>query len=361
MNIQAIQEFLNTVFGISVSGIVLRIIAIAIVLFGCLLITIVTNRTIIPWYSRKRKLGKQAREYIIRAWSILMFFVAMYLVLRLSTIDYIFQSGDGKIKFAISSLALAGIVVCSFRVIRWLITQVFLRTYYSKYNVGIGAQFSFNQLVKYFLYVFAFFLAIQAMGLDVTLIWGAAAALLVGIGLGLQQTFNDILSGIIILFERPLKVGDIISVAGSAGIVTRVGYRTCELRTSDNKALVVPNSHITNNDLINWNFNDNIIRISIKVGVAYGTDTSLVKELLLQVVAEHPQVLEDPEPFVRFNDFGASSLDFEVYFWIKTKLDIGHTPSDLRFKIDEAFRKHSISIPFPQRDIWVRQNQLPTE
>jgi small-conductance mechanosensitive channel len=171
----------------------------------------------------------------------------------------------------------------------------------------------------------------------------------------LQQTFNDWASGIILLLERTVEVGDIVQVEeGTIGTVRKIGLRVSRIDTLENISVLVPNSMLVNDKVINWSHFDNKARFIIKVGVAYGSDTQLVKKLLLEVAETNDYVMKFPDPFVRFVDFGASSLDFELHVWSQALKTIEDVKSDLRFKIDAAFREHEIAIPFPQMDVWMR-------
>ena len=226
--------------------------------------------------------------------------------------------------------------------------------YYKKKRINVGAQFAINQLLKYFLYVVAFLFALESLGVKLTVLWGGAAALLVGIGLGLQQVFNDFISGILLLFERTVEVGHVVQVDGLIGSVKKIGLRTSLVETRDNITVIVPNSKLTSENVVNWSHYDNKARFRIAIGVAYGSDTQLVKELLLKVAKENGYVLKHPASFVRFTDFGDSSLNFELHFWSHEFINIEDVKSDLRFEIDRVFREHKVEIPFPQRDVWFK-------
>jgi small-conductance mechanosensitive channel len=189
-----------------------------------------------------------------------------------------------------------------------------------------------------------------------TILLGGAAALLVGVGLGLQQTFNDFTSGIVLLFERSVAVGDILEFGDKIGIVQQIGMRSSILETRGNVSLVVPNSKLVNDSIINWTHFSSKVRFSVDVGVSYGCDTKLVKKLLLEIANDSPYVLQYPAPFVRFQDFGDSSLNMSLYFFSRNCIIIEDIKSDIRFNIDAAFRENKIIIPFPQRDLWIKSN-----
>ena len=176
---------------------------------------------------------------------------------------------------------------------------------------------------------------------------------MVGIGLALQTLFQDIISGVFILVDQSLHVGDIIELEGKVGRVVEIKLRTTRAVTIDNKVLVIPNHLYLTNSLYNWTQNGTSTRESVTVGVAYGSDVQLVKRLLLQAATSHPNVLKTPEPSVLFTDFGDSALNFKVVFTLNDSFKAQFPSSDIRFEIDRLFREHNISIPFPQRDIHI--------
>jgi small-conductance mechanosensitive channel len=282
-------------------------------------------------------------------------------VFNLDTTLETFSIGSGEdartISIAVTNIISAILILLIARLFNWIFTELVLFPYYQRKEINIGSQYAINQLFKYFLYVFAILIALQSMNINLTILLGGAAALLVGIGLGLQQTFNDLISGIILLSERSVEVGDVLDLSGVVGTVRRIGLRTSLVETRDNMTIIVPNSKLIGDIITNWSHDEDKARFRVKVGVAYGSDTALVKKLLLQVAQEHPKAMKRPAPFVRFIDFGDSSLDFELYFWSKEFMRIEDVKSDMRFEVDRLFRENNITIPFPQRDVWFRNSQ----
>ena len=207
--------------------------------------------------------------------------------------------------------------------------------------------------VKWFLYVIIFLMTLHNMGVNVTAVFATSAALLIGIGLALQTFFQDIISGIFILIDQSVHVGDIIELDGKVGRVEEIKLRTTRAVTFDNKVLVIPNHLYLTNTLYNWTENGTATRESITVGVAYGSDTALVEQILLAVAKNNKDVYSHPEPVVFFTDFGESSLDFKLVFTLNDSFKSAIPKSDMRFAIDKAFRDHNITIPFPQRDVHV--------
>ena len=267
-----------------------------------------------------------------------------------------YTMSDGKVWFFTSSKVLELVVIFLIaRITIWVLTQVALFSLFKRQDIDQGSRFAINQLLKYLIYFIATILAIDGLGINMTLILGGAAALLVGVGLGLQQTFNDFFSGLVLLFERSVSVGDVMDVGGVVGAVKKIGLRSSIIETRSNVSIIVPNSKLVNESVKNWTHFVEFVRFEIKVGVAYGSDTKVVKKVLLTAVNEHHQILDYPVPFVRFNDFGDSALAFSVYFFTNRYLIIEDINSDIRFRVDELFKEHGVTIPFPQRDIWVRK------
>lgn len=206
---------------------------------------------------------------------------------------------------------------------------------------------------RWFVYVIIVLITFHSLGIPVTGVFAASAALLIGIGLALQTLFQDIISGVFILIDQSVHVGDIIEIEGKVGRVEEIKLRTTRAVTIDNKILIIPNHLYLENTLYNWTQNGSTTRENVKVGVAYGSDVQLVKKLLLQAAKSQPEVLERPEPAVLFTEFGESSLNFSVAFTINDSFNARFPQSDIRFEIDRLFRENHITIPFPQRDIHI--------
>lgn len=206
---------------------------------------------------------------------------------------------------------------------------------------------------RWLIYLLIMLITFHSLGINVTGIFAASAALLIGIGLALQTFFQDIISGVFILVDQSVHVGDIIEIEGKVGKVDEIKLRTTRATTADNKVLVIPNHLYLTNSLFNWTQNGTMTRESVSVGVAYGSDVQLVKKLLLQAASNHPDVLDTPEPTVLFTDFGDSSLNFKIVFTLADSFNARFPQSDIRFEIDRLFRENGITIPFPQRDIHI--------
>jgi len=237
------------------------------------------------------------------------------------------------------------------------ITHQMERRWLPHTHMDRGAREAMVTITGYVGLAIALMVALGVAGMSFGNVAIIAGALSVGIGFGLQNIVNNFVSGLILLFERPVKTGDWIVVGNTEGYVRRISIRSTQIQTFDRADVIVPNSELISNQVTNWMLHDPRGRIRLPVGVAYGSDTQLVKEILLRIAEEHPVVVTDgstPEPVVLFRGFGDSSLDFELRCFI-TNIDVRLTViSDLNFAIDAEFRKHGIEIPFPQRDLHVR-------
>lgn len=245
------------------------------------------------------------------------------------------------------------------RLFLWLVRK-YLDRKRKEGKMDQGKQYAILQLLGYFIYVIAFVLIIENLGLKITVLLAGSTALLVGLGLGLQDFFRDLVAGFIILMERTVTAGDVVEIAGVVGKVRHVGLRTTSLLTREDIVLIVPNTKLTSENVINWSQSNKVTRFGIQVGVAYGSDTAVVEKILIECAKAHKDILKVPEPTVLFDDFGDSSLDFTLRFYSKNLFRIEATKSKVRFDIDRRFREKGITIPFPQRDLWVRQKP-PTE
>ena len=215
-----------------------------------------------------------------------------------------------------------------------------------KFNVAFG-------YFRWLIYVIILLITLDSVGVDVTAVFAASAALLIGIGLALQTLFQDIISGVFILVDQSVHVGDIIELDGKIGRVEEIKLRTTRAVTIDNRVLVIPNHLYLANSLFNWTQNGFTTRESVSVGVAYGSDVQLVKKLLMQAANSHQEVLEPEETIVQFTEFGDSSLNFKVIFTLGDSFNANNPKSDIRFEIDRLFREHNVTIPFPQRDVHI--------
>ena len=252
------------------------------------------------------------------------------------------------VEISIQDILILIVVLIIANVLLRLIRKLMTRRMPDDDKLKFKAVFSYG---KWFVYVIIFLITLHSVGVNVTGVFAASAALLIGIGLALQTLFQDIISWIFILVDQTVHVGDIIEIEGKVGRVEEIKLRTTRATTADNKVLVIPNHLYLTNSLYNWTQNGAITRESVTVGVAYGSDIRLVEQLLLQAAGNHVRVLSKPLPTVLFTDFGDSSLNFKLVFSLEDSFNARFTQSDIRFEIDKLFKEHNITIPFPQREV----------
>jgi small-conductance mechanosensitive channel len=244
----------------------------------------------------------------------------------------------------------------------YLITKLILflikKTIFSRKNnkLDVGASYALLQIIKYIVWVIAIALILETLGVKLTVLIAGSAALLVGVGLGLQQTFNDILSGIILLSEKSIKIEDVIEMDGDIVKIQSIGLRTSKALNTDDVSIIIPNSLITTNKVINWSHQAMKARFRIDVGVAYGSDIDLVIKALEESAFEHSDVSDREATEARLVNFGNSSLDFQVLFFSENIFRISKVKSDIRRSISQKFTENKIAIPFPQMDLHFKSN-----
>ena len=298
---------------------------------------------------RERRLRRAGRWAIIGLAVIIAFYRLGLSVVLDSIYDYsLFTMGD-KVRLTVGNLIVLGIILYASRFVVNLV-QVFLRRNLARRGWNDeGREYTVLKLSRYLLYILAFFIGVQSLGIDISLVLGGMAALLVGIGLGLQNLFNDIVSGFILLFEGSLRVGDVIEINNLVARVQQIDIRTSKVITRDGNYIIVPNSKLTSDNIINWSHGSKLTRFNIRVRVALGSDTNRVREVLYNCALRHPDVSKNREIIVRFEDFGENGLIFEVYFWAKKTWMVETLKSEIRFEIDRKFREEGIVVPYPQR------------
>lgn len=263
----------------------------------------------------------------------------------------LFGAGTVTIGGVLMLIVLFALVVMAERLLQRLIIRRFL----SKTRLQSSLQYGLSRIFGYLLMAIGFYIAFQIAGFDLSSLAIVAASLGVGVGFGLQNIINNFVSGIIILAERPISIGDRIDVAGVAGRVTKIQLRSTTVVTNDNITMIVPNADFISNTVTNWSHGDPKVRIRVPVGVAYGTNLKLLQDLLLEAAVEHPKALSNPSPLVIFTEFGDNSLNFELAVWTEemTATPI-HFTSQMNFIIEKKLRDNDIEIPFPQRDLHIR-------
>lgn len=229
----------------------------------------------------------------------------------------------------------------------------------NRVDLDESAQFVYIQIAKYIIYVLAIILSLQVLNVNLTLLLTGSAAVLVGLGLGLQDVFKDMFSGFVLLFEGNIRIGDIVEIYNTGdndpvvAKIIKINVRTTQIETRNGNVLIVPNNKLTQEYIENWSHGSSVSRFTIEVNVAYGTDTELVKDLLKKATLNHPKVYTENEVLVRLKNFGENGLNIELIFWAEQSWDVNNTKSDIRFEIDRMFRENKISIPYPQRDLHV--------
>lgn len=259
-----------------------------------------------------------------------------------------YQIGGDDVKITVGMVI---IVILSF-----LLTSVALRLIRSFITSKLMDEdklkfISVFKFIKYFVYLTVILITLSSTGVDVTILLTASAALFVGLGLALQELFQDVIGGIFIILDKSLLVGDIIEMDGRVARVFEIKLRTTRALTRDDKVMIIPNHKFISDTVYNYTQNHKTTRESVKVGVAYGSDVEKVRTILLECAKEQKGILKKPEPFVLFEDFGDSALMFALHFYVSDSFVDPKVKSELRFKINDKFRLNNITIPFPQRDV----------
>lgn len=237
--------------------------------------------------------------------------------------------------------------------------NIFVERILGKTHLDLGARIAIGTIIRYVVLLVGFLIIVQTVGINLTTLNVLAGAVGIGVGFGLQNVASNFISGLIILFERPVKVGDRIQVGDVDGKVTGIGARSTTVRTNDNITIIVPNSKFIEENVVNWSFANQSVRFRVPVGVAYDSDLNLVKKLLLEVAEENADVLRDPKAAVRLIEFGDSAINLELWVWTKEKLQRKTVfISALNFAIWEKFRTNDIEIPFPQTDLHIKTGRV---
>ncbi|MGK7922308.1 MAG: mechanosensitive ion channel domain-containing protein [Trichodesmium sp.] len=278
---------------------------------------------------------------------------------------------DDKGFSILSTLFLIGLTIAMWKGVGYFVS-IFRTKIIGLTGAERSVQDTISFLTQYGLIFLGLLIILQLWGIDVSSLAIIASVLGVGIGFGLQNIANNFMSGIILIFERPIQVGDFVKVGDLVGIVERIGLRSTYITTLDKISLIVPNSRFLENEVLNWSHGNPISRMKIPIGVAYGSNIKLVKKAILEVAKGHPEVLLHPSPQLWFQEFGNSSLNFDLFVWTREPRKQYKLKSDLNYSIEENLRKYAIEIPFPQRDLhlkspeikqmietWMRQNSPP--
>lgn len=260
----------------------------------------------------------------------------------------------GKFELLVGNLLLAVTIVISTILCLFLLKRILLKPRLFKDKINDKRRISIYLIIKYFVWIISVIFVLQAIGFQVTALLIGSSALLIGLGLGLQTIFKDLVSGLFLLFEGTMKVGDIIEADGVIGRVVEINLRSSELITREDVKIIIPNSRFVSDKVINWSHDVDYIRFEINVGLAYGTDVEKAITLLQEVLDSNINVMKTPQSFVRFTNFGESSLDFQLIFWSKEMFTINNIKSDLRRQVYKKLNENNMVIPFPQRDINIK-------
>jgi len=240
------------------------------------------------------------------------------------------------------------------------IRRIVMERILSRTSLDIGQQYAFAQIAGYGIFIFGLMIGLQWTGANLSSLVILGGAVGIGVGFGMQNIANNFISGLILLFERPIRVGDRVEVGDTNGDIVRIAARSTWVRTNDNVVIIIPNSEFINSHVTNWTANDRQVRFPVPLGVSYGSDPEVVRSVLERVAHSHPDVLSDPPPEVIFTGFGDSSLDFELRVWTITRVQWPKIlRSEIYFMIFKAFKENGIEIPFPQRDLHLRSVDSP--
>lgn len=252
----------------------------------------------------------------------------------------------------VSQMVLAATVVVLGLVLTWFLRRLLGRQL-EKSKVDPNAALAIERIFFYSVLILLFITALGMLRIPVTALAFVSGAVAIGVGFGAQAVINNLISGWILMSERPVRIGDFVEIDDNRGVVESIGNRSTRIRRVDGVHLLVPNSHMLERMVVNWTLVDRRFRSIVRVGVAYGSDVRLVEKLLYQAAGEQDEVLAAPKPIVVFEDFGDNALIFEVFFWCQAgaERELRMIRSDVRFRFDELCREHGVVIAFPQRDV----------
>ncbi len=259
----------------------------------------------------------------------------------------------GDYKIMVSTILVVILIFFTTRLVLWIIRKAIFRKRTVE-RIEKSNAYSLYQIIKYLVWSVSILFMMQTLGISITVLLAGSAALLVGIGLGLQQTFNDFVSGIILLIEGTTRVDDVLEIDGEVVKIQEIGIRTSKGLTRDDIMVIIPNSAITTNKVINWSHQSKKTRFRINVGVAYGSDVDLVIKVLEQSALEHPDIRDKEHINARLVDFGNSSLDFQLLFYSDNVFRVEKVKADIRKIINRKFIENGIVIPFPQLDLHMK-------
>ncbi|WP_232324808.1 mechanosensitive ion channel family protein [Halobacillus mangrovi] len=332
----------------------------ALMLFAVLSLRWAILNVVKRWSNKKEE--RSSFYYMVK--SIVNWFtiygIIIYTLIHFRSSDWMFDAlfTIGSEPVSIFLLIIAILIISLTNRLSNLVRSYVFPGVYKRYELDKGVRFTFDKAFHYLIMILAIIISLSTVGFELSALTVFAGVIGVGIGFGMQNIASNFISGIILLFERPIKVGDRVIVDDIIGDVERINMRATVIKTLDNEHIIVPNSYFLEEHVINRSYSDKVMRLVIPVGVAYGSDVPLVRNLLLQVAEDEakvsPTVRKHPDPFVNFKEFGDSSLNFELFVWISNPEHVIRIKSNLNFRIDDIFREHNVEIPFPQRDLHLR-------
>lgn len=258
------------------------------------------------------------------------------------------------ISISLASFTKLIVVIVLALIISKLLLILLEKKIFPLYKFDIGVRDAISRSVHYFVLIIGFLYGLQIIGVGTSTLSFLAAFIGIGLGFGAQNIISNFISGLIIIFERPIKKGDYVVIGGIQGRIEEIRVRSTTMITKDNICLIVPNSEFVSNQVVNWSHNDPLVRIKTTVGVSYNSDVHKVKAVLLQVAKECPDVLKHPAPAVQFSAFGDNALEFNLFCWINNPMEVGPITSNLNFLIFDRFKENNIEIAYPQRDLHIR-------
>lgn len=318
-------------------------------------------------FKRQRFFRRHGQELQNRMWHLIPLAIMIYAALYLMVVWRLFDSvgeawhtivstgivlGDKTISAKMLLIGLGALYTAI--LVSWLLRSLLEEEVFPRRQMDRGVRDSIKKLLHYAILAFGVIMALSLAGIELKNFAVLAGALGIGIGFGLQNIVNNFVSGLILLFERPIKIGDMVVLDGEWGTVRKIGLRSTTVETFDQSEVIVPNSLLVSEKVTNWTLSNEQCRIVVPVGVAYGSDVEKVLQILYSGAQTHPDVLDTPPPSAIFTAFGASSLDFELRVWAKSVAERLIIKNDLLLYIDRRFREEEIEIPFPQRDLHLR-------
>ncbi|MBS4173149.1 mechanosensitive ion channel domain-containing protein [Bacillus sp. FJAT-49736] len=331
----------------------LSLIIITAVVIGMLLI-----RWALLWSCKKLPKHQVALRSIVNWFT--FYGTLLFLLLYFSKAKWMFTKifKFGKVDVTLFLIIVAVLIISLASRLSKISTNVLLPGIYNRYHLDKGTRYTFDRVVHYSIMIIAIIVSLTTVGINLSALTMFAGIISVGIGFGMQNIASNFISGVIILFERPIKVGDRVLIDNIIGDVEKINMRATIIKTGNNEHIIVPNSYFLGEKVVNRSFSDPRIRLSVPFNIAYGTDVEKVRDMLMEIAREEslvsPAVLLDPEPFVNFVGFGDFCLNFELSLMISDYNQLGTIKSNLNFRINKLYVENRIEIPYPHRDLHIK-------